>query len=173
VYSGPKVTLEQVLDNRERRANRQREWVEAHSLPLVSFTINMMGEVKLNQISRTAFSKGYEAIVNACAVNDIELVSQEKYSSDCGPELLISAGNIKPEALKRVMVTAEDSHPLGRLFDIDVFDEQGQPLSRDSYGLPRRKCFVCGNDAKICARSRAHPLPALIDKMSEMIDDCE
>lgn len=172
MYSGPKVTLEQVLNNRERRASRQREWVEAHSLPLVSFTINMVGEVKLNLISRTAFSKGYEAIVKACSAHGIELVSQEKYSSDCGPELLISAGNVEPAALKQVMVSIEDTHPLGRLFDIDVFDNQGVSLSRDSYGLPRRRCFVCGNEAKICARSRAHPLPALIDKMSEMIDDC-
>ncbi|PWI32322.1 citrate lyase holo-[acyl-carrier protein] synthase [Vibrio albus] len=172
MYSGPKVTLEQVLDNRERRANRQREWAEAHSLPLISFTINMVGEVKLNQISRTAFSQGYQAIVQACSTHNIEMVSLEKYSSDCGAELLISAGNIEPDALKRVMVEIEDTHSLGRLFDIDILDSQCVSLSRDTYGLPRRKCFVCGNEAKICARSRAHPLPALIDKMSEMINDC-
>ncbi len=171
MYSGPKVTLHQVLDNRELRASRQREWVEAHSLPVISFTINMVGEVKLNQISRTAFEQGYQAILAECGAHDIQVVSQEQFISDCGPELLISA-NIDAETLKRVMVHVEDTHPLGRLFDIDVLDVNGLALSRDVFGLPRRKCLVCGNDAKICARGRVHPLPALIDKMSEMINDC-
>lgn len=170
-YSGPKVTLHQVLENRERRASRQREWVEAHSLPMISFTINMVGEVKLNQLSRTAFVQGYQAILDECRVQDVSVVSIEKYSSDTGPELLISAGNIDPIKLKRCMVHIEDSHPLGRLFDIDVLDNQCTALSRDGLGLPRRKCLVCGEEAKICARSRTHQLPELIEKMSEMIND--
>ena len=172
MYSGPKVTLHQVLDNRERRANKQREWAEAYSLPLISFTINMVGEVKLNQISRKAFDEGNRAILAECKALDVSIVNIEKHSSDTGIELLIAVGNVDPVKLKRSMVSIEDNHPLGRLFDIDVLDNHGVALSRDGLELPRRKCLVCGEDAKICARSRTHQLSELIDKMSEMINDC-
>ncbi|MBF4253194.1 hypothetical protein EA007_20155, partial [Vibrio anguillarum] len=39
MYSGPQVNLQQLLDCKEQRAYRQREWVNTHSLPLISFTI--------------------------------------------------------------------------------------------------------------------------------------
>ncbi len=67
------------------------------------------------------------------------------------------------------MVEVEDTHPLGRLFDIDVIDTQGVVLSRDQLRFARRRCFVCGRDAKLCARNRVHPLTGLIDKLSEII----
>ncbi|MDG3085604.1 citrate lyase holo-[acyl-carrier protein] synthase [Vibrio hannami] len=173
MYSGPKVTLEQVLANRERRANRQREWINSYSLPLISFTINMMGEVKRNKISNVAFDQGYQAILDVCRIQDIPVVSIEKYCSDTGSELLISAGLSSAEEVKHAMVSIEDEHPLGRLFDIDVLDEKGIAVSRDNFNLPRRKCLICDNEAKICARSRAHQLPELMNKMSEMIHDCK
>ncbi|WED23958.1 citrate lyase holo-[acyl-carrier protein] synthase [Vibrio sp. JC009] len=171
MYSGPKVTLNQVLASRERRANRQKEWVEAHSLPLISFTINMMGEVKRNEISRVAFDQGYQTILDVCRIQDIPVVGIEKFSSDTGVELLIAAGKKDAEYVKRAMVSIEDEHPLGRLFDIDVLDDNCIAVSRDNLELPRRKCLVCDNEAKVCARSRAHQLSELKDKMSEMIHD--
>ncbi|WP_165311631.1 citrate lyase holo-[acyl-carrier protein] synthase [Vibrio ziniensis] len=170
MYRGPAVTLEQVLDNREVRAVRQREWVVTHSLPIVSFTINMPGSVKLNQISKIGFEVGQREIQLICIQAGCSIVSQA-FINDCGCESITAVEGISPERLKRMMIELEDKHPLGRLFDIDVFNSQGLALSRDQLGFPRRHCFICGRDAKICARNRVHPLPALIDKLSEMIDE--
>lgn len=161
MFSGPVVTLEQVLANRERRANRQREWLDAHSMPLISFTINMMGEVKHNRVSKIAFEQGYQAIIDVCKIQGIPVVAIEKFISDTGPELLVSAGVNYAEHIKRAMVSIEDEHRLGRLFDIDVLAEDGIAVSRDNLDLPRRKCLVCDNEAKLCARSRAHDLSEL------------
>lgn len=172
MYSGPLVSLQQVLDGREQRVERQREWLAAHSLPLVSFTINMPGEVKLNLISRIAFELGYAEIHKVCNEHGASVVHSGVFTSDCGHECLITVSGITVEQLKKRMVTIEDNHPLGRLFDIDVLNDKGIALSRSQFGHPSRKCLLCGNDAKVCARSRVHPLPALIDKMCEMINDC-
>lgn len=169
MYRGPAITLEQVLENRELRAERQRDWVSTHSLPIVSFTINMPGSVKLNQISQIGFKAGQEQIRNACMLSGCSSFMSQTFISDCGCESMSAVGGISPQELKRLMVEVEDTHPLGRLFDIDVFDTQGVVLSRDQLGFARRRCFVCGRDAKLCARNRVHPLPALIDKLSEII----
>lgn len=173
MFSGTKVTLHQVLDSRELRVARQRAWLEQHELPLVSFTINMVGEVKNNLVSRTAFEAGYHSILDVCRVEDISIARVETFDLETGPELLLAAGTVTSEQLKRAMVSVEQEHPLGRLFDIDVLDGQGEAVSRDTLDLPRRRCLVCDKEAKICARSRAHTLNELQNKMSEMIDDCK
>lgn len=172
MYSGPLVVLDDILENKETRVGRQREWIEAHSLPLISFTINMIGGVKLNQISRIAFEQGCIALVNQCQRYGVSIFRLNKYITSCGPELLAAVDGIDPQLLKHRLVAIEEEHTLGRLFDIDVLDAKGRSISRDELGLPRRQCLICNEEAKVCARSRAHPLSNLIDKMSEMINDC-
>lgn len=171
MYLGPVVSLAQILDNRELRAKRQREWVATHSLPLISFTINMPGEVKFNRIAQTAFESGYEEIQQMQHQSSCVFVRREVFISHCGFEALCAVKGMSARELKRLMIYIEDTHPLGRLFDIDVLDEKGLSVSREQLNQPRRQCLICGKDAKICTRTRAHPLPALIDKMSEIIND--
>lgn len=173
MYCGPKVTMLEILDSRELRASRQREWISTHSLPLISFTINMVGEVKLNHISKVAFQTGRESIITYCQSNCVEIKKQQVFEANTGFELLLCAENTTSAQLKALMVNLEGEHPLGRLFDIDVLDEKGMAVSRDELGLARRKCYVCDEQAKICARNRSHSLDELIGKMSEMINDFE
>ena len=58
-------------------------------------------------------------------------------------------------ALKRAAVEAENSMEAGRVLDIDVHTAEGQ-LSRLDMGLPPRRCLVCGESAKACARAGTH-----------------
>lgn len=171
MYLGPVVTLQQVLDNRELRAQRQREWVKTHSLPCVSFTINMPGNVKKNRISRIGFEIGYAEIEQRCHQHGNGYFKTAKFINDCGYESICVVDGISAENLKRLMIELEEQHSLGRLFDIDVLDEHGRAISREQLNYKRRRCFVCGKDAKICTRHKAHPLPALYDKMSEIINE--
>ena len=59
------------------------------------------------------------------------------------------------QALKRAAVEAENSMEAGRILDIDVLTSEGQ-LSRLGMGLPPRRCLVCGESAKVCARAGRH-----------------
>ena len=52
------VTLEQMLEARERRAQRQRELTAQFGLPLVSFTMNIPGPVKNSPLIRRGFRLG-------------------------------------------------------------------------------------------------------------------
>lgn len=70
---------------------------------------------------------------------------------------------------KRAAIRLEESHPLGRLWDIDVFQDSPEAVSRETVGAERRTCLLCGRDAKECARSRRHDIRKLQDKVTEII----
>lgn len=65
------------------------------------------------------------------------------------------------QLLKRLMCEVEDASPVGRLLDADVIGLDGEKLSRTDVGLPVRRCLLCGEEAPLCARSRAHSAEAL------------
>ncbi len=171
MYQGPVVTLEQVLECRESRAYKQREWVKAHSLPLVSFTINMMGAIKKNQISAIAFSAGVDAICASLAQNEIKICYQERCDADTGYEFLAAVEEPDIFKVKRIMVDIEEDHPLGRLFDIDIIPVDLTPISRQQAGHAPRRCLLCQSEAKVCARSRVHSQSELIQHMMELVYD--
>jgi holo-ACP synthase/triphosphoribosyl-dephospho-CoA synthase len=63
-------------------------------------------------------------------------------------------------ALKTLALHIEETHPLGRLFDLDVLDGEGK-ITRTALGAGERKCLVCGGGAFACGRSRAHRVEEL------------
>ena len=67
--------------------------------------------------------------------------------------------------VKEKMTALEESRPLGRLFDIDILDANGEKLSRP---IPRR-CLICDEQAQVCARSRRHSVEELMAKIEEML----
>ena len=67
----------------------------------------------------------------------------------------------------------EDTHPLGRLFDIDIIDENGVPVSRDRVGGQPRRCLVCDHEARFCMRKRWHTQDEIWAKINQMVADYE
>ena len=59
------VTLEDILRARDTRANAQRRLLQAHRLPLVSFTMNIAGPVKSSPLIELAFDAGLAALYDA------------------------------------------------------------------------------------------------------------
>lgn len=171
MYTGPTISLTQLLDSRDKRVARQREWTAKFAKPLISFTINMVGPVKRNQIAEIAYAKGEQAIKTTCSDNNLVILAIQHSQQDTGLELLISIDTADAGQIKTLMIEIEERHPLGRLFDIDVIDNVGKAVSRDDIDVSRRRCLVCNQEAKICARSRSHSLQDLIDKMCEMVHD--
>lgn len=71
---------------------------------------------------------------------------------------------------KRIAVTIEDTHPLGRLFDIDVINTDGIPVARNDIGEKPRRCLVCEHEARYCMRMRWHTQEEIWAKINEMVD---
>ena len=73
--------------------------------------------------------------------------------------------------LKKVVCQLENTHPLGRVMDIDVLNPAGEILSRKTLGMPKRKCFLCDNEAYVCARTRAHSYEALNAHLKTLVKE--
>ena len=150
------VTLEQMLEARERRARRQRELLGQYALPLVSFSMNIAGPVKNSPLIRRGFAAGERMLEEHLALSGCPPVFREVSDTDTGCEGLYVVG-MDPAALKKLTCAIEEHSPLGRLFDMDVIAPDGRKLER---AAPRR-CLLCGRPAASCARSRAHSVEEL------------
>lgn len=63
--------------------------------------------------------------------------------------------------LKHKLIEIENNHALGRLLDLDIYDQSLEPISRTALGYPKRACFLCDKDAHLCVREKTHPFEEL------------
>lgn len=180
------ITLDELLASRDARHAMQQKLMAEHSgKTLVCLTVVMPGSVKRNQQSLTVARAAVKAMRKAYNISDdllpeTELLTNELKieTRECLVERDLNTGYeaylITPLPLleaKRVAVDIEDTHPLGRLFDIDVIDAQGIPVSRDRVvGQPRR-CLVCDHEARYCMRMRWHTQEEIWARIKQMTDD--
>lgn len=147
------VSVADMAACRERRAYRQLELVRAFNLPVVSFTLNIAGPIKNSVLIEFGFELGFDAILNEL---DGSVVKIEKTIEKTGCEALIVV-NGAADVVKTQMMRIEEDSSIGRWYDIDVIDTNGDKLSRPK----PRKCIICGENASVCARSRAHSVAML------------
>ena len=143
------VSLNQILEARERRAALQRSTLSTYGGPLLCFTMNLAGPVKRSPLSDFAFLAG-ERMIQA---RGFHVRQHIRLRQPTGMEA-IYALEAEPHALKAAAMAMEESLPVGRLFDMDVIGPDGMKLPRPQ----PRTCLVCGGPAAPCARSRASML---------------
>ncbi len=86
-----------------------------------------------------------------------------------GPAVILVLAQDDARLLKRAAVGVEESSVVGRLFDIDVYDEDGRPISRVELGFSDRRCLVCGGLVSECRRGAKHTLNEVVGKIEEII----
>ena len=145
------VTVQDVLAARDDRAQRQAALLQRYHQPVISFTMNIAGPVKVDNSIRRAFEQGTLWINTHLAQLHVPVLHQEERIAFTGCEALwvvrADAASIKTQT-----VAIEESCPLGRLFDIDVIDANCEHLSREE----ERTCLICAGPVRACARSRQH-----------------
>lgn len=190
------ITLNELLASRDARHATQQKLLAEHSgKTLVCLTVVMPGSVKRNQQSLTAAHAAVEAMRKAFAVkenkglsplapletleplepleNPVPLENPASTLIELDLETGYEAYLITPLPLleaKRIAVTIEDTHPLGRLFDIDVINTDGIPVARNDIGEKPRRCLVCEHEARYCMRMRWHTQEEIWAKINEMVD---
>ncbi|UXI02393.1 citrate lyase holo-[acyl-carrier protein] synthase [Photobacterium sp. TY1-4] len=162
------VSLMEVLANKEARVKRQQEWLKSHSLPLISFSVNMPGPVKMSEAAMHIFNQGVDAVIDACDSHGWTIVTRQLLQEKTGPEGVFVVDAPSASLLKLAMMQVENGHPLGRLMDLDVLGADGKIISRQGSRMARRQCLLCEEDAFVCARSRRHDLQGLLGKINEM-----
>jgi len=161
------ITLGQLLASREERASFQKELLKGYpGKTLVCLTVIMPGKVKRNLQSLVVAQAAVTALVSAFGDSMLSLRLRDLPT---GYEAYLVTPLSNEEA-KRETCRIEDTHPLGRLFDLDVIDADGVPVSRELIGKAPRKCLVCDSDARYCMRNRTHSLDELSARIDEMIE---
>ena len=193
------ITLEQLLESRDRRAAHQRQLLDAHpSRVLLCLTVQLPGSVKRNQLSLAIARAGVDAVREAFKPeyeesNDLETGYEAYFLLD-----------LAPLEAKALACRIEDTHPLGRLMDLDVLVsaasarpaafEKGmeicsasakyyadataehtstpciEAIGREDIGLAPRRCLLCAQPARVCMRAHTHTQEELLAKIEEMVN---
>ena len=135
--------------------------------PVVSCTVNVAGAVKDSLLIRRCFSILVSRLQTFFSESDV--LYREVRFLPTGPECFFAVRGDAKE-IKRCCIEAESSSPAGRLFDADVFAEDGSAISRTALQFSERGCIVCGAPGRNCSRSMAHPLSEVIEKMKALAD---
>ncbi|HFZ8993755.1 TPA: citrate lyase holo-[acyl-carrier protein] synthase [Citrobacter freundii] len=166
------VSVPELLASRDERQARQHAWLIRHQISLVSFTVVVPGPVKDSELTRRIFNHGVTALHTLAKGSGWIIREQAALVSASGPEGILAV-EAPAHALKRATITLEHTHPLGRLWDVDVLTPEGEILSRRHFALPARRCLLCGHSAAECARGKTHALPELLTRMETLLHDAD
>ena len=126
--------------------------------------MNIPGPIKTNDKIKKAFLSGKEALFDALQKENILVLAQIEFDDKTGNEIILAV-DYPADKIKNLTTEIEETHPFGRLFDMDVIGTDGEKLSRGVY----RKCLICGCQAQECARSRKHTVAEMQAKIEEML----
>ena len=161
------ITLDQLLDSREHRHEKQMLLLSDHpALTIVCLTVIMPGAVKRNSHSLIVANAAITAVLECFRNTLVDVLANDLIT---GYEAYFVTRLSRQQA-KQLTCKIEDTHPLGRLFDLDVLDADGSPISRQEVRHPARRCLLCDNEARFCMRNHTHTLEELQSHISQMID---
>ena len=186
------ITLAELLDSRDKRAKHQKDLLGANpGKSLLCLTVQLPGPEKRNASSLKIAHAGVEAVRKAFLplyeeLKDLETGYEAYYLVD-----------MSPEDAKRRACQIEDSHPLGRLMDIDVLysfppvstappahpvaknqfhetsTEPTHIVGRADIGFPPRRCLLCDNEVRYCMRAKLHTKEELLSRIEQMLKEYE
>ncbi|RRK09639.1 citrate lyase holo-[acyl-carrier protein] synthase [Lactiplantibacillus garii] len=166
---GPEIELMAMLQTRDWRADQQRTILAAQpESTLIWSSTRIPGPVKTGTHLTTKYQAVANGIINKYGAAVVTAASFQRVT---GFEFYVLV-NEPAKRVKRDLVTFEQGAKFGQLCDLDVLTtgpDGLQHMSREDLMLPRRKCLVCGGDAKVCSRSRAHQLVEMQRAVDEII----
>lgn len=156
------ATLQEILEARDRRAEKQKNLLDKFGKPLICFTMNIAGPVKYSPLIADGFAMGCKQL--EAQLTGIPVLYSQKLPRHTGCEAFYVV-DAPAEKVKALTVQIEQGSELGRLFDMDVIAPDGQKLSREM----DRQCLVCGKSARECGPRRAHSVEVLQEKTNAIL----
>ncbi len=160
--------MEDILNQREKRVMFQEELMKKYNMPLVFLKVNYPG---LNKVNNT--TKG----IIKSAFLDLKKIFMEKIFLNVYEETLEGPNytaliDCDEHVIKIIAIEFEETHPLGRLIDIDIYSIKNyENISRSYFNLPPRKCYLCSKDAFICMREQNHTNEEIINYINNSFYD--
>ncbi|MDL2300988.1 citrate lyase holo-[acyl-carrier protein] synthase [Lachnospiraceae bacterium OttesenSCG-928-D06] len=169
---GQEVKLTDVLRFREEKAALQRKLNQNQKGCIsLSLGMNIPGSIKNTPDITQAFAEGCRLVEFLLMQNDVRIKEEAIQIEKAGYVAVFCVEGIDAFKIKKQTIFLEETHPLGRIYDIDVWDDNAVLISRKKLSARRRTCLICKGDAKVCGRSRVHTVEELQEKVFGMIKD--
>lgn len=157
--------ISNILNDREKRYHRTLSLIEQYQLPVLCGKINYPGQDKNAPEAQSAFKRLEKLMISIFTDDSMHCETLSGYD---GASILMSV-DLTPKEAKKKALELEKNHPLGRIFDIDVYIEGGRSIGRSELGLESRKCLLCGGEARLCIREQKHSLEETLEKVNKLI----
>ncbi len=159
--AGMDKSIEELLLAKDRRRDLRVQRLERGCITL-SFNLNIPGLPKSNESFHAFFKTCLKELQNFLlshrVVTNKETIHCE---TDTAGDFFLAEivdSDYTATQLKNLCETFESKHPIGRLLDVDVVDEKGEPISSGK----AKTCFFCNNAPAIyCMRKQAHDYAAM------------
>jgi len=165
--NNPAIDL--ILKAREARAKQRMQFAQTDT-PSLSLTLNIPGFPKSNDLTKATFKLVLDDLSIFLMANRISINKEQAYLEiDHAGQIFISplAKHIDLQLLKSLTERFEHIHPLGRIIDVDVFNEKGSPVSSGK----QKPCIICKNKpAVVCMREHNHTYETLRATIFEMME---
>ncbi|MFW5913473.1 MAG: citrate lyase holo-[acyl-carrier protein] synthase [Bacillota bacterium] len=156
------VTEDAILSARKSRADHVVNLSRDFEEPVVLLKMNIPGSNKNPPVARPVLK------LAARLLFELVDVSMQALVPSLDGDYYVMVVDTAPRTIKRLAVYLEDTHRLGRLFDIDVYTD-GRRLSRVDLGHAPRKCLVCGGDVQKCRRNGTHSIKTLLGTIHSIV----
>lgn len=163
--------LNDILDAREKRASLRSKFVNKEVCTL-SLSLNIAGYPKSNPLFLSFFNDILGELKPFLQANRIDVESENELTitDEAGDFFIVpflSSSNDVAK-LKELTETFESTHTLGRLIDIDIFDEEGIPISSGK----KKACYFCGEYSAVsCMRNKRHSYKEIRTKLCDDISN--
>lgn len=169
-FKGESVDLIEMLSVREERVAIQKKLLaDEPEAILVSMTMNIPGPIKNNQELTDVFLAVVAAVKKELGNSLIQPPVYRNLKTGAEYYCLVQTA---PDLVKKQLIKIEQTHPYGRLLDLDVLFLEGAQLrtvSRTELGYSPRQCFICQEGAKVCGRQRTHSVAEMHQAIHQLI----
>jgi holo-ACP synthase/triphosphoribosyl-dephospho-CoA synthase len=169
--------LQSRLAAREARHRKQVEFARkaaaSEGRVAVTVNLNLPGDIDRYPWAALALDEARNAAGKALAAEGWDFAVLEQAIDAAGPHMIgmarsrvlwpghaLQTGHTAQPAqlmlVKQALTKLEEGHPRGRLWDMDVLDQHGRPVSRTEAGRSPRRCFVCDAPAHECRVLKRH-----------------
>lgn len=160
------ITLQELLDSRDnRRATQLRLLAENPGATLIVITVVIPGSVKRSEDSLEIAGAACRAVEQKMGEEVTVALKRDLLTGFEAYYLTSQSPSLTKEAASYI----EDTHPLGRMMDIDVLDSAGNQVGRADNGRQPRRCLLCDKDARVCMRAFTHSQKELLDEIHRRV----
>jgi holo-ACP synthase/triphosphoribosyl-dephospho-CoA synthase len=159
--AGMDKSIEELLLAKDRRRDLRMQRLERGCITL-SFNLNIPGLPKSNDSFHAFFKTCLLELKNYLLAHRIVTNKETIHcETDAAGDFFLAEvvdSDYTAIQIKKLCETFETNHPVGRLLDVDVVDEKGEPVSSGK----AKPCFFCNNAPAIyCMRKQAHDYAAM------------